>query len=100
MKLLKSKGCCFPFGRGNVKEATMIVEGQGMGFWTRVRLPSIPLDCSEVLVELNPLGSDSRLFHFDILGKNDSSSLNVVFCNKNTRGTYGYKQVFSRSISV
>ena len=22
----------------------MIVEGQGMGFWTRVRLPSTPLD--------------------------------------------------------
>ena len=43
MKLLKLRGCWFPLSGGNVKESTMIVEGQGMGFWTRVRLPSIPL---------------------------------------------------------
>ena len=29
--------------RSNPKRLTMIVEGQGMGFWTRVRLPSGPL---------------------------------------------------------
>ena len=44
MKLPKSKGCLFPFDGGNVKKQTMIVEGQGIGFWTRVRLPSTPLD--------------------------------------------------------
>ncbi len=27
----------------NPKRPTMIVEGQGMGFWTRVRLPSGPV---------------------------------------------------------
>ena len=43
MKLLNPGGCWFSLGGGNVKQATMIVEGQGMGFWTRVRLPSIPL---------------------------------------------------------
>ena len=42
MKLPKSKGCLFPFDGGNVKKQTMIVEGQGIGFWTRVRLPSGP----------------------------------------------------------
>ena len=44
MKLLKSAGCQLSVGGGNVKELTMIVEVQGMGFWTRVRLPSTPLD--------------------------------------------------------
>ena len=43
MKLLKPQGCLFPGGRGNVKEQTTLVEGQGIGFWTRVRLPSGPL---------------------------------------------------------
>lgn len=47
MKLPKSGGCQFPPDGGNVKELTMIVEGQGMGFWTRVRLPSTPLDAVE-----------------------------------------------------
>ena len=42
MKLLKPEGCLFPSGGGNEKEPTMIVEGQGIGFRTRVRLPSGP----------------------------------------------------------
>ena len=43
MKLLKPLGCPFPSGGGNVKELTTLVEGQGIGFRTRVRLPSSPL---------------------------------------------------------
>ena len=43
MKLLKPAGCSFPSGGGNVKERTMIVEEQGIGFWTGVRFPSGPL---------------------------------------------------------
>ena len=42
-ELLKFWGCSFPQDRGNVKERTMIVEEQGIGFWTRVQLPSGPL---------------------------------------------------------
>lgn len=44
MKLLKSSGCLFSDDGGNVKEQTMIVEEQGIGFRTGVRLPSAPLD--------------------------------------------------------
>ena len=33
----------------------MIVEGQGMGFWTRVRLPPTPLNESEVNARVSPL---------------------------------------------
>ena len=47
MKLLKPEGRLPPSGRGNGEQSrnwmTMIVEGQGMGLWTRVRLPPIPL---------------------------------------------------------
>ena len=43
MKLLKPAGCSFSSGGGNVKERTMIVEEQGIGFWTGVRFPSGPL---------------------------------------------------------
>ena len=43
MKLLKPSGCSFPGGGGNVKKLTTLVEGQGIGFRTRVRLPSSPL---------------------------------------------------------
>jgi len=46
MKLLKPEGRLPPSGRGNGEQSrnwmTMIVEGQGMGLWTRVRLPPIP----------------------------------------------------------
>ena len=42
MKLLKPSGCLFPGGGGNVKKLTTLVEGQGIGFRTRVRLPSGP----------------------------------------------------------
>lgn len=42
MKLLKSSGCSFPGDGGNAKERTTLVEVQGIGFWTRVRLPSSP----------------------------------------------------------
>ena len=37
----------FSDGGGNVKESTTLVEGQGIGFRTRVRLPSSPLDAVE-----------------------------------------------------
>ena len=47
MKLLKPSGCLFSDGGGNVKELTTLVEGQGIGFRTRVRLPSSPLDAVE-----------------------------------------------------
>ena len=43
MKLLKSAGCLLPADGGNVKEQTMIVEEQGIGFRTGVRFPSGPL---------------------------------------------------------
>ena len=43
MKLLKPSGCPFSDGGGNVKELTTLVEGQGIGFRTGVRLPSSPL---------------------------------------------------------
>ena len=42
MKLLNSPGCQFSGDRGNVKQLTMIVEEQGIGFWTRVQIPSTP----------------------------------------------------------
>ena len=42
MKLLNVPGCLFPGTGGNVKEQTMIVEEQGIGFRTGVRLPSGP----------------------------------------------------------
>ena len=42
MKLLKSAGCLLPADGGNVKEQTMIVEEQGIGFRTGVRFPSAP----------------------------------------------------------
>ena len=45
-----------PSAGGNPKESAMIVEGQGMDFWTRVRLPSTP--CKRSLK--NPL--KSRVF--------------------------------------
>ena len=43
MKLLKQLRCSYRNCRGNVKLWTTLVEGQGIGFWTRVRLPSSPL---------------------------------------------------------
>lgn len=43
MKLLKRSGCYSSDRRGNVKGMTTLVEGQGIGFWTRVRFPSGPL---------------------------------------------------------
>ena len=42
MKLLNVPGCLFPGTGGNVKEQTMIVEEQGIGFRTGVRFPSGP----------------------------------------------------------
>lgn len=47
MKLLKPELCLYKSGRGNVKMQATLVEGQGIGFWTRVRLPSGPLDAVE-----------------------------------------------------
>ena len=49
MKLLKPEGCLLSSGGGNEKEQTMIVEGQGIGFRTRVRLPSGPLKKALIL---------------------------------------------------
>ena len=49
MKLPDRIDCPFSVRRGNrpeqdrPKKRTMIVEVQGLGFWTRVRLPSTPL---------------------------------------------------------
>lgn len=43
MKLLKHKTCLWVLCGGNVKIQTTLVEGPGIGFWTRVRLPSSPL---------------------------------------------------------
>ena len=40
MKLLKPLGCLFSNGGGNEKEPTTLVEGQGIGFRTGVRLKS------------------------------------------------------------
>ena len=42
MKLLNSKDCELPLDGGNVYKFTMIVEEQGIVFWTRVQLPSSP----------------------------------------------------------
>ena len=77
MKLPKSGGCQFPPDGGNVKELTMIVEGQGIGFWTGVRLPSAPLACKNdeltngfVIFALHGLSSRfviSFFKHFTIL---------------------------------
>ena len=53
-----------------------------MGFWTRVRLPSIPFTLFGNMWEENPLGSDSRLFHYD--AENFVSYI---------RGLYGRKTV-------
>ena len=50
MKLLNVTGCQPPFTGGNVNRLTKLVEVQGMGLRTRVRLPSGPLDT----VETNP----------------------------------------------
>ena len=44
MKLPKPPGCLLPDGRGNLKKQTTLVEGRGIGFRTRVRLPSGPLE--------------------------------------------------------
>ena len=42
MKLPKPESCPPLSGRGNPERWTTIVEGRGIGFWTRVRLPSTP----------------------------------------------------------
>ena len=47
MKLLKHKSCLWELCGGNVKIQTTLVEGPGIGFWTRVRLPSDPLNLKE-----------------------------------------------------
>lgn len=44
MKLPTITECQFSVICGNVKQLTMIVEEQGKGFWTWVRLPSSPLE--------------------------------------------------------
>ena len=44
MKLLKPSESQSPGGRGNVNWLTMIVEEQGIDFWTRVQIPSGPLE--------------------------------------------------------
>ena len=42
MKLLNPKGCLLSLGGGNNKKQTTLVEGEWMGFRTRVRLPPGP----------------------------------------------------------
>ena len=64
MKLLKSAGCQLPVGGGNSKELTMIVEVQGMGFWTRVRLPSAPFEKDFVSKETESFFSLGRTAEF------------------------------------
>ena len=53
--LLKFWGCSFPQDGGNEKERTMIVEEQGIGSWTRVRLPSGPLTMNPCKYGIFPL---------------------------------------------
>ena len=53
MKLLKPELCLCKSGGGNVKTQATLVEVQGIGFRTGVRLPSSPLEA----VETNPAGS-------------------------------------------
>lgn len=60
MKLLKPELCLCRSGRGNVKLQATLVEGQGIGFWTRVRLPSGPLE------KYRRFGT----FFIEIIGKN------------------------------
>ena len=47
MKLLKPELCLCKSGGGNVKTQATLVEVQGIGFRTRVRLPSSPLEAAE-----------------------------------------------------
>jgi len=44
MKLLKAEECLLPSAGGNVNKQTMIVEGRGTGFRTRVRFSSTPFE--------------------------------------------------------
>ena len=53
MKLPKPSGCSFSDGGGNVKERTMIVEEQGIGFRTGVRFPSAPLKQAPTFLEFS-----------------------------------------------
>ena len=66
MKLPKPAGCSFSSGGGNVKERTMIVEEQGIGFWTGVRFPSGPLktlDLSRVFLVSKTSGYQTGYQH-------------------------------------
>ena len=47
MKLLKPELCLCKSGGGNVKTQATLVEVQGIGFRTRVRFPSSPLEESK-----------------------------------------------------
>ena len=58
MKLLKHKTCLWVLCGGNVKIQTTLVEGPGIGFWTRVRLPSSPL-------KNNPIAFAVGFFYLD-----------------------------------
>ena len=51
MKLPKPEGRQPPSGKGKQNRLTMIVEVRWICLWTRVRLPSAPLDC----IKTNPV---------------------------------------------
>lgn len=72
MKLLNADGCQPLSAGGNVNRLTKLVEVQGMGLRTRVRLPSGPLEKS--------LGNTvfSRLFILDKV-KNEYFSISENF---------------------
>ena len=78
MKLPKPRGRLLPRGRGNVKELTMIVEERGIGFWTRVRLPSSPSPKRAHIYAGN--GADVRFFYNRLVkGKLYASESKSIF---------------------
>ncbi len=75
MKLLKLSGCQFPGNGGNVNRLTMIVEEQGISFWTRVQLPSAPLKKSLVFTRLFLFEDFSLLELF----RSDSETVKIYY---------------------
>lgn len=62
MKLPKPQECLLSCGRGNVKQQTTLVEGQGIVLRTRVRLPSGPLGTKVQFKNRNPSEVFRRVF--------------------------------------